>query len=81
MVTIIIFNQYEFGITYHVFKGDYSYLNGIYINQSDNWDELNKLLYGKIEGGSKPLNKITLEEFNNIIINNKVKIIECGFYS
>lgn len=74
----MIFNQFNFGLTYHIFNGDYSHLNNIYINGNENWDELNKLIYGDPEGGALLLNEVSLQEMGSAIADG-AKLIECGF--
>lgn len=75
----MIFNQFSFGLTYHIFEGDHSHLDKIYINGDKNWDELNELIYGDSEGGSRMLNEVSTQEAAKAI-QQGAKLIECGFY-
>ena len=75
----MIFNQFGFGLTYHVFEGDHSHLHGIYINGEKNWDELNSLIYGNSEGEPEMLNEVSSQELAKAIVKG-AKLIECGFH-
>lgn len=79
MKTVIIFNQFEEGLTYHVVEGDHRQLHEVYVNggEEKKEDELIGLLQDK--NGYHTIGKISIEEFAKEIANGAA-LIECGYY-
>lgn len=84
MKTIVIWNQFDYGVQYFVLDGDYSRFEGVFIGSTENQElqeELIKLLYtedgvetGKIEFLKKfPTDLFYKERLGTVIV------IECGY--
>lgn len=79
--TICIYDQCgESSLSYFVLKGDYSHLDGIYINGSDEEkeDELHSLLYAKNRVKVKMFTTFPYDVFEKYPVK-EVKVIVVGF--
>lgn len=79
MKTAIIFNQFEEGISYHVFDGDYRHLHNTYVNggEEEKEDQLTKIIQDSEGYATK--GKVSLDQFSEAI-SAGAKLIECGFF-
>lgn len=80
--TAVIFNQFEEGISYHLFDGDHSNLHMVYINgdhEEKQIDDLLYLMYGSIDGNGEIKNNVELLEWREEVLKG-AKVIECGFW-
>lgn len=76
--TALIYNQFAYGLTFHLLEGNYKHLDGILINSREEEElqvELSNLIFDK-EANFKY--KVTPEEFEQGV-RDGAKIVICGF--
>ncbi len=82
MKTCIIFDEIPENTLFYILDGDYSHLNGVFINlvsaNKDHQDELCDLIYNE-QGYYRQLS-CDLQQIRDALLNPENKLIMCGMY-
>jgi hypothetical protein len=81
MKTAFLFNEFDYGVSFFILDGDYTHLDGVYVNsvdcEEDASSELTNLMYDPVDGHMLH-RKATKDEFVQAIQNGAAMIV-CGF--
>lgn len=78
MLTAVIFNETDAGITYYVVPKDVTRFHGIYVNSSGD-KQTESDLADIINNGDWDSCKCDIEEIRGAILANDASLIECGW--